>query len=195
MKKKKLSALLLLSLLLTGCSSSPKFTTDGRNWEDDWINIGSNIGIEAPKELTLSDNKDALAADGLYYATWVAGGSVPYKNSDGETIDLYDAQLYFLAGESPSEESAREECSIWLTAAKENYEIQTETEITCNGQSYTLITYNCAGEDTPYDRGASAFGTCGVNAVCAEFTSRENYQKDLTPILTEFLNNCHYRAD
>lgn len=195
MKKKKLSALLLLSLLLTGCTSAPKFTTDGQNWEDDWINIGSNIGIEAPEELTLSDNKDALAADGLYYATWVAGSSVPYKNSDGETIDLYDAQLYFLASESPSEESAREECSIWLTAAKENYEVQTETEITCNGQSYTLITYICTGDNTPYDRGVSAFGTCGINAVCAEFTSLENYTKDLTPILTEFLNNCHYRAD
>lgn len=136
-----------------------------------------------------------LAADGLYYATWVTGSSVPYENSDGKAIDLYDAQLYFLASETPTDDSAREHCNSWLAAAKENYEIKSEDTIICNGHSYTLITYHCVGEDTPYDRGVSAFAACGSTAVCAEFTCLENYEGDLEAILTRFLNGCHYSTD
>ena len=96
MNKKYLPTFAFLLLLLAGCSSSPA-TADTPKWEEDWTRIGNYIAVDAPEELTLSDNKETLAADGLYYATWVTGSSVPYENSDGETIDLYDAQLYFLA--------------------------------------------------------------------------------------------------
>lgn len=191
--KKQLLILLCLLSLLGGCASVPKTTADGQAWQDDWTQIGRNIGVEAPAQLTLLDNKGELAADGLYYATWVTGESVPYENSDGETIDLYDAQLYFLASESSNETAAQENCSLWLAAAKEQYAVLTEDTINCNGQTYTIITYQCTGEDNPYDRGVSAFGTCGVNAVCVEFTCIESCKEDLTSILTELLNGCHYR--
>lgn len=195
MKKIKLLLFVFLVLIFTGCTSRPQTTTDGKKWSDDWINIGRNIGVDAPKQLTLLDNKETLAADGLYYATWTDGNAAPYENSDGDTIDLYDAQLYFLASEASNEKAALEACNSWLTAAKENYEIISEHTVTCNGHSYALITYNCVGEDTPYARGVSAFGACGVNAVCVEFTCLENYEKDLEPILTKLLDGCHYRAD
>ena len=195
MKKRMLLPFACLLLLLTGCTSTPQITTDGKEWKDDWVNIGRNIGVDAPEQLTLLENKDALAADGLYYATWIDGDPTPYKNSDGDTIDLYDAQLYFLAKEAPDEDAARKDCLTWLAAAKENYKIFSEDTITCNGQTYTLITYDCIGEDNPYDHGVSTFGTCGVNAVCTELTCLKNYKEDLEPLLTEFLNGCHYKAD
>lgn len=194
-KKKLLSLTCCLTLLLTGCSSAPKTAVDGQNWQKTWTRVGTNIGIDTPKQLTLLDNKETLAADGLYYATWVTGGSVPYENSEGDTIELYDAQLYFLTNEATSEKKAHDACDTWLAAARKNYEICTENTITCNGQSYTMITYNCIGKDNPYAHGVSAFGTCGVNAVCAEFTCVENYTEDLEPLLTDVLNGCHYRAD
>lgn len=195
MIKKRLLVLVSLFLLLTGCSSTPETAIDGQKWQEDWIQIGLRIGMEAPEQFTLLDNKDALAADGLYYATWVTGDSRPYENSDGDVIDLYDAQLYLLASESPDEAAAQKNCSTWLAAAKENYDIASEDTITCNGQTYTMITYHCTGNDTPYDRGVSAFGTCGVSSVCAELTCLKNYEEDLTTLLTELLSGCHYSAD
>lgn len=195
MKKNYLLTLTCLLLLLTGCSAASETTTGSGDGHHEQIQIGRIITIDAPEELTLSDNKEALAADGLYYATWVTGSSIPYENSEGETVDLYDAQLYFLAGESKNSASAKENCVSWLSAAKENYDVQSETTITCNDQSYTLITYQCISEDTPYDRGVSAFGTCGNIAVCAEFTCLEDYEGDLESTLIRLLDGCHYSTD
>ena len=195
MKKRKLLPFVCLLLLLNGCTAAPQSTTDGQKWQADWINIGRNIGVEAPETLTFLENNEALAAEGLYYATWVDGNSVPYENSDGDTIELYDAQLYFLAGEAPDKDAAQEDCLTWLAAAKENYDVHSEDTITCGGQTYTLLTYRCTSKDNPYDRGVSAFGTCGVNAVCVELTCLEDYEEDLESLLTEFLNGCHYSAD
>ncbi len=194
-KNKLFSIFLCLLLSLTACSSRPTETVDGQKWQENWTQIGNILGIDAPEQLTLLDNKEALAADGLYYATWVTGNSTPYENSDGNTIDLYDAQLYLLASETNDEESAIKNCQTWLSSAEDNYEIQSKDTITCNGQTYTLISYNCVSEDTPYDRGVSALGVCGTSAVCAELTCVESYSEDLTPLLTEFLNNCHYNIN
>ncbi|MGN1141953.1 MAG: hypothetical protein ACI4TF_12190 [Oliverpabstia sp.] len=159
------------------------------------IHIGRNIRIDEPENLTLLDNKDALAADGLYYATWVCGNSSPYENSDGENVELYDAQLYFLTSETPNKDTAEKDCATWLSTAKETYDIYSEKTITCNDQTYTLIEYNCINDTNPYDHGISVFGTFDVNAVCIEFTCLENYDMELEPILTEFLNGCHYETN
>jgi hypothetical protein len=194
MKKKKLLCFTLAFLLLTGCSKTPESTTTGQAWDENWLTIGTQMGVEEPSQLTLLDNKEALAADGLYYATWVAGDFVPYENSDGETIDLYDAQLYLLVSECDKEEDALTSRDSWLAVAKENYDVLSEQTITCNDQSYTVISYNCISENTPYDHGVSAFGTSGFDAVCAEFTCVEDYEGDLMSLLTEFLNGCHYSA-
>lgn len=195
MKKRNYLFPLCLALLLSGCASAPRTAADGSQWQEDWIPVGTQIGIEAPKHLTLLDNKETLAADGLYYAAWTAGDSVPYENSDGDTIDLYDAQLYFLSSETMTEEKAKENCEAWLSAARENYEIRTEDTVTLGGQTYTWITYDCASEDNPYDRGVSAFGVSGTTAVCAEFACLEDYTEDLETILTDFLNGCHFKAE
>lgn len=193
--KRRLPFFICLISLLTGCSSAPQTAADGQSWQDDWLKIGTSVGVDTPEQLSLLENKEALAADGLYYAAWVAGSSVPYENNDGDVIDLYDAQLYFLTNETASGETAAASCNAWLSAAKENYEVQTEDTVTLNGQPYTLLTYTCTGEDNPYERGVSAFGVSGSTAVCAEFTCLEGYAEDLETILTKFLNGCHFKAD
>lgn len=200
MKKKKYfpNARLLfpcLALLLTGCSARPQETTDGTPWQEDWVTIGNRIGVEDCEPLTFLENRDALAADGLYYAAWTDGESTPYQNSDGNTVDLYDAQLYFLASETTKEESAQTTCDKWLAASKSNYELQSEDTLDCGGQTYTRITYRCVNEDNPYDHGVSAFTVRGNLAVCVELNCLEDYSGDLETILTDFLNGCHYSAD
>lgn len=195
MKKSRFFPIICILILLTGCTAPVPSGTEEPALQDGQIHIGKNIRIDKPEDLILLDYKDALAADGLYYATWVDGNSSPYVNSDGENVELYDAQLYFLASESPGEDTAEKDCAAWLTTAKENYDIYSEKKITCNDQTYTLIAYNCVGDTNPYDHGMSVFGTCGAYAVCIEFTCLESYDMELEPILTEFLNGCHYGAN
>ena len=114
--------LLFGCVLLSGCSAFSRTAgrePDKQSGEAGSVKIGSVLEADAPEQLTLLDNKDTLAADGLYYATWTAGDSVPYENSDGETIDLYDAQLYLLVSESASAEAAEKDCRAWLASARE----------------------------------------------------------------------------
>lgn len=192
--QKQKAALLFgcLFLSLTGCSSASSTAKDGQKQPEGQTEIGTVMTANAPQEFILLDNKDVLAADGLFYAAWGAGNPVPYENSEGETIDLYNAQLYLLASEENSEKDAEKSRQAWLASAEGKYKIQTTDTITCNSQSYTLITYDCIGEDTPYDHGVSALGVCGANAVCAELTCTKDYDGNLTVLLKDFLNNCQY---
>lgn len=186
---------LCIMLTLTGCSSSASsaIQEETEPAEAEHLNIGSYLSIQdVDKRLHLLKNIDALAADGLYYASWVTGDAQPYENSDGDTVDLYDASLYLLSGEFKNTQYAQENMDSWLAAAKENYEVLNEEEITCNGQVYSLITYNTTHEDNPYARGISAFGVCENCAVCIELTCLDEFTEDLRDILVDFLNCCSY---
>lgn len=188
MKSKFLPCLISATLLLAGCSSTPDVKKDTNS-----LTIGGILEINNTNDqLILSDNKDVLSSDGLYYASWVLGGSRPYENSDGDTIDLYDAQLYLLLQEFVSSEKALAGLDTWIDQAKTTYDIVNEEEITCNGQAYTIFTYNCINEDNPYDYGISAFGVHDQSAVCMELTCTENFPEDSKAILIEFLENCTY---
>lgn len=201
MIKKFLYPLCMLSIVLTltGCSYVSSLSQEPL--EDTWSNsgfltIGNVLTVQnADSPLSLLDSKDALSADGLYYAAWTIGDSQPYDNSDGDTVDLYDAQLYLLLGEYPSGEDAQSNMQQWLALGKSNYELLTEEDMTCSGQSYTLITYNCVNADNPYDRGVSAFGVRGSHAVCIELTCMEQFEDDLRDIMINFLNNCSYDTE
>lgn len=211
MNRKNYLAPLALALLLTGCSgtlpetsgagsaavdaSNPDTSSAAVDASAQKIKIGSTLEVAPAEKLKFLEHKDLLSADGLYYTAWTVGDSVPYNNSDGETIDLYDAQLYLLTSESSNDEKAETECAGWLSAARQNYEILTEENCEFNGQAYTLLTYNCTGDDNPYDRGISAFGFCGSTAVCAELTCLESCTEDARQLLTGFLNNCYFSID
>lgn len=163
-------------------------------WSDSgFLKVGSDLTIQnADSRLSLLDSKDVLSANGLYYAAWTMGGSEPYENSEGITVDLYDAQLYLVLGEYKDNEEACKNMVKWLDAAKGNYEVLAEEEISCNEQPYSLLTYNCISESNPYERGISAFGVYDSTAVCIELTCREGFEEDLRTILISFLDNCTY---
>lgn len=182
--------------LLSGCALAPDLsytTNNASDKESGQVMIGSYLTIQNTDErLKLSEQMDALSADGLYYASWVAGDSTPYENSDGESVSLYDAQLYLLAGEFKSTEAAQANMDNWLAAGKSNYEVMSEEDINCNNQSYCLITYQFNKIENPYDRGVSVFGIYEDMAVCMELTCVEDYDEDLRQMLTDFLENCTY---
>lgn len=158
-----------------------------------FLKISSSLEVNNTDEsLILYDYKEALAGDGLYYASWRIGDATPYENSDGDMVDLYDAQLYLLLGEFTSNAKAQENQDAWLERAKSNYEISAEEEIVCDEQAYRMITYTFPDEGSPYDRGISAFGVHENSAVCIELTCQKDFTGDLEAILTEFLGNCTY---
>lgn len=191
MKNLKFFLVICIMILLCGCASSQ---TDDPQQPNGQIQVGKSVYIDPLKQLTVSEYNDILAADGLYYATWTDGEAVPYENSEGESVNLYDAQLYFLADECPDEAQAEKNCNAWLSTAKENYQVYSEKTMTFSDQSYTVIYYTCSSDTNPYDHGISAFCTNGANAYCIELTCTEKYTKELEPILTDFLNGCHYQT-
>ena len=166
-------------------------------WSDSgFLKVGHSLVIQnTDNRLSLLDSKDVLSANGLYYAAWTIGSPEPYENSEGVTVDLYDAQLYLVLGEHKNSGEADKDMTKWLDAAKGNYEILAEEEISCNGQSYYLLTYNCINESNPYERGVSAFGVYDNTAVCIELTCREGFGEDLETILIPFLDNCTYGSN
>lgn len=190
--------IIISTVTLSGCTSMPSSLDMADDLSEEQLSgqvtIGSHLTSQNTNEkLTLSDHMDALSADGLYYASWVAGNSVPYENSDKESVTLYDAQLYLLAGEFKSSEAAQENMNNWLAAGKSNYDVISEENIECNGQTYSMITYHFTNTENPYDHGVSVFGVYEDMAVCMELTCVEGYNEDLRQMLTGFLENCTYR--
>lgn len=190
--KMRIAALACCStLLLTGCAAPFSKKEPLENVTE--LTVGSSMKVtNINQSYTLTADNSTLAADGLFYVSWGLGEHEPFKNSDGETVDLYDANLYLLLGESKTSASAQENTALWFDAADANYDIVNTEEISCNGQDYTLITYNLTGEENPYSRGMSVFATPGTASVCVELTCRENFTDDLKTILTDFLENCTY---
>lgn len=184
-----------LTLALTGCAASPSGLEESAVTVEDseYVTIGSHLTVhKTDSRLTLVDLKDALASDGLYYASWTAGSPEEYVNSEGDTVDLYDAQLYLLLAECKTVEAAEDNRKSWLEAGQANYEVTDEETISCNGQSYTLLSYHFTNEENPYSHGVSAFGVFENCAVCVELTCQESYDEDLNEMLTAFLEGCSY---
>lgn len=190
--KMRIAALACCStLLLTGCAAPFSKKEPLENVTE--LTVGSSMKVtNINQSYTLTADNSTLAADGLFYVSWGLGEHEPFENSDGETVDLYDANLYLLLGESKTSASAQENTALWFDAADANYDIVNTEEISCNGQDYTLITYNLTSEENPYSRGMSVFATPGTASVCVELTCRENFTDDLKTILTDFLENCTY---
>ena len=188
--------LICITLILTGCSLTPSLLEDEPIENKAFLEIGRHFTVNNTNEdLILYDYKEVLAGDGLYYASWGIGDAESYENSDGETVDLYNAQLYLLLGEFTGNDKAQENMDTWLDRGRSNYEVSTEEEIIYNGQTYLVITYTFQNENNPYTRGVSAFAVHDNLAVCAELTCQGDFTKDLKAILTDFLENCTYNTD
>lgn len=174
--------------------SYPQEQAGEDTWENSgFLKVGHSLIIKNTDDsFRLLDNKDVLSANGLYYAAWTMGESHPYTDTEGKTVDLYDVQLYLILSEHKNSAEAGKDMNKWFDLAKSKYEILTEEETLCNGQPYSLITYICAGEANPYDRGVSAFAVYGNTAMCFELTSKDIFDEDLRSILISFLDNCVY---
>ncbi len=191
---------LITAALLTGCtaSRSENAAAPGNNSsaEDAEIKIGQNLTISTPDNgLSFISQNDSIAANGMYYATWAAGDAVDYENSDGDTVDLYDAQLYLLLEESANTEQTTDNLDSWLSAAEQNYDIKSSEELSINNETYTIINYICNSETSPYDHGVSAFAAHDTSAICIELTCIENYTGDLNAMMTDFLSELSWRNE
>lgn len=183
-----------LYLGLTGCASDqpPERAADGSSWNQSWVTVGGVIGVDAPEGMDSRENNEALAANGMYYATWSMGDAEPYTNEDGEEAELYDAQVYLLLGKYRSAKEAENTLAQWKDMASLNYAIESTVKETHNGVDFAVITYTFESEANPYARGASAFGVYENCAVSVEFTCQEGFGEDVSQLLARFLDRCHY---
>ena len=179
---------------LAGCGEKhPAAAADGAVWSDDWVMVGEKIGVEDPgHDFTLRDVKGAKK---MYFTSWSIGDARPHVGTDGEEINVYDAQLVFLLVEAGSAEAAQASVDEWLTLAGETYTVTDTVQQTCNGQQFTLLTYTFASDTSAYARGASAFTVYDGCAVSAEFACQDTFEGDAAEMLTDFLEHCHYAAE
>ena len=194
---KKAAVFLLIGafcLGLAGCSGPkpPEQAADGTAWDESWVTVGSVIGVDTPAGMDPRENNDALAVNGMYYATWSIGEGEPYTNADGEEATLYDAQVFLLLGGYKSAEEAEDTLTQWMEMAGSQYEVGETAEETHNGQNFTIITYSFNSEANPYARGASAFVTYRNYALSVELTCRQDFEGDAARLLAQFLDACHY---
>ncbi len=184
----------VLCLALTGCISAPppEQAADGSAWGENWVTVGNVVGVDAPEGMDSRENNEALAANGMYYATWSMGDCQPYTNEDGEDAELYDAQIYLLLNGCQSAKDAENTLGQWKDMANLNYVIDSTTEETHNGVDFTVITYTFEPESNPYARGASAFGVYRNYAVSVELTCQQDFDGNAVQLLGQFLDHCHY---
>lgn len=193
---KQKAALLLagaLAMCLTGCTTlPPERAADGAGWDENWVTVGGVLGVDTPAGLTAQENNDALAVNGMYYATWSMGEGEDYTNEDGDDAVLYDAQIYVLLAGAKTAEDAQASLDEWMALAEDRYAVDGRTEGTYNGQPFTVLTYAYDSDTNPYQRGASAFGIYRNFAVNVELSCRESFDGDAGELLGRFLDSCHY---
>ena len=194
MKRSLLALLLAGCICLAGCTPVPTATTDGADWDDDWVTIGGIVGVDTPEGIDPRENNDALSVQGMYYATWSIGGSEPYTNEDGDEAQLYDAQIYFLLAGYDAAEKAEASAVEWVSMANERYTVSQTLSQACGGQAFTVLAYTFDSDTNPYSAGASAFGVYRNYAISVELSCREGFTGDPLEILTDFLDHCHYSA-
>lgn len=184
-----------LCLTLAGCTPTPvvpEKTAEGLPWEESWVIVGGVIGVDTPEGVDPRENNEALAANGMYYATWSIGESESYTNEDGEEADLYDAQIYLLLGGYNSQKLAEDTLTQWKDMAALQYVIDSNGEEAHHGVDFTTITYTFDAGAGPYARGSSAFGLYRNYALSVEVTCRPDFDGDASELLSRFLENCHY---
>ena len=196
--KKTIRVLLAVALCmgLAGCASSsaPETAADGGPWDESWLTVGGVVGVDTLKGIDHRENNEALAVNGMYYATWSIGEGEPYTNADGEEATLYDAQVYLLLAGHRSGQEAENTLSQWMDLAQRQYTVSRTAEESHNGQDFTVITYSLNSETNPYARGVSAFGIYRDYAISVELTCREDFDGDPAQLLARFLDACHYAA-
>lgn len=155
------------------------------------VKLGSSFTVDNTSESRILLNHiDTLARDGLYYAAWGIGEKEDCKDTNGKTISLHDAQIYFLLGEYPNVEQAEENMQVWLDTGRTNYEVVKEDTILFCGEECTRLIYRFADPESLYANGVSIFGVLENSAVCIELTCRETFTGDQIATMEDFLGAC-----
>lgn len=186
----------VLCLALAGCAAAPapEKAADGTDWSEDWVTVGGVLGVDTPEGMEPQENNEALAANGMYYATWSMGEGAPCVNEDGDEAQVYDVQVYLLLSSAKSGQEAENTLAQWRELAKDRYAIEETYTQVRGGQEFTVITYTFDSDANPYARGASAFGLYRSCAINVELACRGEFDGDAAQLLTGFLDNCHYAA-
>lgn len=193
MKKSLIIIPAVILALTTGCASENP--DDYRNTEEaaNGIYEIACMTVKEPDDhFDLYDNKDVLAEDGLHYITWTSGSPTEYTNSDGNVVNLFDAQLYLLVKDCSTDEAAATEISGWQSIEAEAYNSHTTQNAAYNNQDYTLLFLSDSKKDSPYSEGISAYTTYNSYAVCIELYCCEDFNGDLSELLDSFLNGCTF---
>lgn len=174
----------------------PDAALDGTPWNKDWAMLGTVLGVEEPGNgFAPKDNHSILTTDDTFYATWVAGDTVPFTNEEGKEVEVYEAQIYLLLYGCADAAAAQEACADWMARERELYTVTGSPSAAHNGVAYQLLVYDCGSDTNPYHNGASAFGVYKNYAVVAELTCREGYAGNAEAQLADFLRCCHFSAE
>lgn len=186
MKKRIISILAIICLLLTGCAapSLPEVAADGTPWGEDWTNVGVILGVEPVEEWTEQRSEDLLADVGMYFASWTWGEG----EMDTEGNKSYPAQVFLLLSGSDPEKLVAE----WQTIAEETYLTQPARTMEHELGAFTLIPYRFADEDASFDNGMICLGIVDGYAFNLEFSCRDDVSLDPEWVLTAFLDRFHF---
>lgn len=183
--KKQFAIILIVCLLLTGCSKSPANDVSGTPWGKEWTTIGSMLGVESREDWTLSRKEDVLAAEGMYYYVWVQGDEVTFTNEFEETVTSHTAEIHLILSESPSAEEAQKVAAQWDELTRERYPEAEESQAVFAGQEFTVSTYVAT-----QSKGASAAALRDSCVIRVDVITLDDENPET--ILTDFLNICHY---
>ena len=188
MKRKILSLILILCLLLVGCGSASL----PADWDESWTVIAPFLAAEPMEDFTFGESDDILGLSGVYYATWTNGDARPFTNAKGEETVIFNSQIYVVAQECRTEEDAQQNIAAWKAREKQNYQILEEFGITLNGRDYIMLTMTSGSEGNPYGFGAAAFTVSGTNAICLELVCSDTFTGSPQAVLEEFINGLHF---
>ena len=188
MKRKILSLILILCLLLVGCGSA----SPPADWDDSWTVIAPFLAAEPMEDFTFGESDDILGLSGVYYATWTNGDARPFTNAEGEETVIFNSQIYVVAQECRTESDAQQNIAAWKAREKQNYQILEEFGITLNGRDYIMLTMTSGSEGNPYSFGAAAFTVSGTNAICLELVCSDTFTGSPQAVLEEFINGLHF---
>lgn len=184
MKKRIFALCLILTLLLTGCSlpEPPETAADGTPWSDDWTTLGAVLGVEPVEGWRMLRNEDALAAEGMYFASWVMG-----EAEDG----VYPAQVFLVLSDCETAADTEPLTAEWIALVSENYTAEAPHTLEHKLGTFTLIPYRC-DDDSTFARGMSCVGVVGNRAVNLEVSCMADVELDLEGTIIEYLNGFHF---
>ena len=188
MKRKLIPLILALSLLLCGCAGR----TGSADWAGDWTVIAPFLASEGTEGFLFGESADTLGLGGVYYATWSNGDKRDFTNAEGESTVFFNAQIYVVAQEGRTEADAEQNIAAWIAREQQNYSCGEPYEVTCNGQTYTVLFMSEGKEGNPYPFGCAAFTRFGTNAVCVELVCSDTFTGGPDYVLEAFLNGLHY---